>query len=73
MAKITKKQVSKERNPEKLKKVLKAKGYLSGKAPKGKEVHHKKPVAKGGKTAKKNITVIPKAKHKKIHKNKKGT
>lgn len=58
-----------ERSPAKLKKVLKQKGYANGKAPKGKEAHHVKPVAEGGKTTKANIRVISKAKHKEIHSN----
>jgi hypothetical protein len=58
-----------ERSTAKLKKVLKEKGYKSGKAPKGKEVHHVNPVAEEGKTTKKNVRVIPVGKHKKIHKN----
>lgn len=69
--KAIKLQVKKERNPKKLKKVLKQKGYPKGKLPKGKEPHHVIPVAKGGKTTKKNIRVITKGKHKRIHKNRK--
>ncbi len=60
---------SNERSPAKLKKVLKQKGYADGKAPKGKEAHHVKPVAEGGKTTKANIRVVSKAKHIEIHKN----
>ncbi len=67
MPKATKAQVKKERSPAKLKKVLKEKGYKSGKAPEGKQAHHTKPVSDGGKTTKKNVRVIPKEKHKKIH------
>ena len=59
---------AKKRDSKKLKKVLEQKGYPQGKAPKGKEAHHKKAVAAGGKTTKKNIIVIPKGKHKRIHK-----
>ena len=66
---VSKAVIKKERAPSKMKKVLKAKGLKSGKPPKGKEAHHVKPVATGGKTTKKNIRVITKAKHKKIHKN----
>jgi hypothetical protein len=58
-----------ERSRAKLKKVLRQKGYKIGKLPKGKEAHHIKSVSKGGKTTKRNIRVISKAKHKKIHKN----
>lgn len=63
----TKAEIKKERDPTKLKKALEEKGYPSGKAPKGKEAHHKKPVAEGGKTTPKNIQVVTKAEHKKIH------
>ncbi|MBU1255474.1 hypothetical protein KKH35_01230, partial [Patescibacteria group bacterium] len=52
-----------------VKKVIKQKGYKTGKLPKGKVLHHSKPVAEGGKTTKKNTCVIPKGKHKRIHKN----
>ena len=67
--KATKTQVKKERSPKKVAKVIKAKGYTSGKLPKGKELHHVKPVAEGGKTTTKNTRVVTKAKHKKIHSN----
>ena len=67
--KATKSQVKKERSPTKIKKVIKAKGYPSGKLPKSKELHHVKPVAEGGKTTPKNTRVVSKAKHKKIHSN----
>ena len=67
--KATKAQVKKERSPKKVEKVIKVKGYPSGKLPKNKELHHVKPVAEGGKTTKKNTRVVTKAKHKKIHKN----
>ena len=67
--KVSKTKVKKERSPTRVKKVLKKKGYKEGKAPKGKEIHHVKPVVEGGKTTPKNIRVISKAKHKKIHKN----
>jgi len=66
---ITKTAIKKEREPEKIQKVLKQKGYKDGKLPKGKELHHVKPVAEGGKTTPKNTRVISKAKHKQIHKN----
>lgn len=65
--KPTKAQIKKERSPQKIKKVLKQKGYPGGKLPKGKELHHPKPVSKGGKTTPKQTRVISKAKHKKIH------
>ena len=67
--KPSKSQIRKERNPAKLKKVLDQKGYPDGKVPKGKVVHHLRPVAEGGKTTKKNTRVITEAKHKQIHKN----
>lgn len=67
--KPTKQQTQKERSSVKLKAVLRAKGYPNGKVPKGKEAHHVKPVAEGGKTTKKNISVVSKAKHKQIHSN----
>jgi len=60
-----------KRSQAKLKKVLKQKGYSSGKTPKGKVAHHIKPVAEGGKTTKKNIRVIQKGKHQRIHANRK--
>ena len=69
--KATKTQVKKERSPKKVEKVVKAKGHPSGKLPKGKELHHVKPVAEGGKTTSKNTIVVSKAKHKKIHSNRK--
>ena len=59
----------KERSSKKVKKIIKQKGYSSGKLPKGKELHHVKPVAEGGKTTKKNTRVVSKTKHKRIHKN----
>ena len=65
----TKAQIKKERRRSKLRRVLKAKGYKSGMIPKRKVAHHIKSVARGGKTTKKNVRVISKAKHKKIHKN----
>ena len=65
----TKAQVKKERSPKKVEKVIKAKGHPSGKLPKGKELHHVKPVAEGGKTTPKNTRVVSKAEHKKIHSN----
>jgi len=61
----------KERSQTKLKRVLEQKGCPSGKAPKGKVAHHVKPIAGGGKTTKKNIRVIPKGKHQRIHANRK--
>lgn len=66
---ISKAAMEKERDPEKLQRVLKQKGYKDGILPKGKELHHVIPVAEGGKTTKKNTRVISTAKHKLIHKN----
>ena len=60
-----------KRNPAKIKKILKKRGYGEGKAPKGKVVHHVKPKAEGGKDTPKNIRVIKKRKHKTIHKRRK--
>ena len=65
----TKIQIKKERDPQKVQRVIKQKGYPSGKLPKNKVLHHPKPVAIGGKTTKKNIRVVTKAKHKQIHQN----
>jgi hypothetical protein len=65
----TKSQIKKERSPKKIAKVVKQKGHPSGKLPKGKELHHKKSVAVGGKTNKRNTQIITKTKHKRIHKN----
>ena len=69
MRKLTRKQAQRIRNLKKKARVIKQKGYSSGKLPKGKELHHKKAVADGGKTTAKNTTVVTKAKHKQIHKN----
>jgi len=67
--KATVAQKKKERNPSKVKKVLKDKGYPKGKLSKGKVLHHIKPVSEKGKTTKKNTKVITEKKHKQIHKN----
>lgn len=69
MAKATKSFIKKQRDPEKIKSVIIKKGYPSGKLPKGKELHHIKPVVEGGCTTTKNTRVIPAGKHTKIHKN----
>ena len=61
--------IKKERSPKKIQSVIKQKGYSKGKLPKGKELHHVKPVAKGGTTTKKNTRVVSTVKHKQIHKN----
>lgn len=61
--------VKSKRNQAKIRKILKKRGYKGGKPPKGKVVHHVKAKAKGGKETTKNIKVIPRKKHIKIHKN----
>lgn len=66
--KLSKKQIKKERNPLKIKKVLKQKGYNKGKLPKGKVLHHVKPIVEGGKTTSKGTRVVTKIKHMRIHK-----
>jgi len=58
-------------DPEKIKKILKDRGYKDGKPPKGYEVHHIKPLKEGGKDTPKNIRVIKATKHRRIHKNRK--
>ena len=40
--KTIKTQIKKERNPQKVEKVIKQKEHLSGKLPKGKVLHHRK-------------------------------
>ena len=67
--KATRSQIKKERNPKKIERVIKQKGYKSGKLPSGKELHHTKSVAMGGKTTKKNTKVVSAGRHKQIHKN----
>lgn len=67
--KVTRTAVAKERSKVKLVRIVKQRGYPSGKLPKGKVAHHVKPIAEGGKTTKKNIRIISTAKHKRIHKN----
>jgi len=67
--KATKAQVKKERSPAKIRKVIKQKGHPSGKLPKGKVLHHPKPVSTGGKTTKENTRVVTTTRHKKIHSN----
>ncbi len=61
--------IKKERDPKKIKNVLKQKGYKSGKLPSGKVLHHIKTIAEGGKTTPKNTRVISNKKHIEIHKN----
>ena len=69
MAKVTKSFIKKQRDPEKIKSVIIRKGYPAGKLPKGKELHHVKPVTEGGLTTPKNTRIISAGKHKQIHKN----
>ena len=67
----TRAQMKKERDPKKMGKVIVQKGYKYGKLSKSKRLHHIVPVARKGKTTKKNTTVVTKAKHEQIHKNRK--
>ncbi len=69
MKKPTKSQIKTERSRAKVARVIKKKGHPSGKLPKGKELHHVKPVAEGGKTTNKNTRIVTKKKHKQIHAN----
>lgn len=69
MTKPTKSQVKTERSRTKVAKVIKEKGYSSGKLPQGKELHHVRPVAEGGKTTDKNTRVVTEKKHEQIHSN----
>ena len=46
MKKPTKSQIKKERSISKVAKVIKEKGHSTGKLPKGKELHHVKPVCR---------------------------
>lgn len=56
-----------KRNQVKIKKILQQRGYKDGEVPRGKVVHHIKPIAEGGKDTPKNIRVVSKSKHIKIH------
>ncbi len=69
MTKPTKPQIAKERSRTKVESVVKQKGFPGGKLPAGKELHHVKPVAEGGKTTAKNTRVVTAAEHKRIHAN----
>ncbi|MGI9347414.1 MAG: HNH endonuclease signature motif containing protein [Gammaproteobacteria bacterium] len=69
MSKPTKQQVKTERSHAKVTRVIKQKGYESGKLPQGKELHHVKPVSQGGKTTNANTRVVTATKHQKIHQN----
>jgi len=70
MTKPTKSQKNTERSRAKVQRVNKQHGYPGGKLPAGKELHHVKPVAEGGKTTKKNTRVVSQTEHKRIHANK---
>ena len=43
---------------EKIRKILKKRGYKDGEPPRGREVHHIVPLAKGGKDTPKNIPCL---------------
>ena len=49
--------------------LLKKKGLKQ--PPRGKEVHHKKPLSEGGSDTGRNVKLVTKKTHKKIHKKKK--
>jgi hypothetical protein len=66
---VTKAEIKEARDPKKKEDVLKAKGIKDGVLPKGKELHHVKPVADGGKTTPSNTRIVTEQKHKQIHKN----
>jgi hypothetical protein len=55
---VTKAQIKKERDPEKVAKVIKQKGYPSDELPRGRVLHHIKPVAVGGKTTAQNCQML---------------
>ena len=61
--------VKAQRDLEKVRRVIIAKGYSSGKLQKGKHIHHVKPVAQGGATTTHNTKVVSAGKHKRIHRN----
>jgi len=61
-----------QRSTAKVAKVIRAKGYPTGKLPKGLVLHHVKPVATGGKTTTYNTRVVTVAKHKQIHANRRA-
>ena len=56
---------------EKIKKILIKRGYKDGNTPRGYETHHIKPVEEGGKDTPRNIRVVKRSKHIKIHANRK--
>jgi len=59
-------------DPEKIKRVLKKRGYKGGEPPKGYDTHHMKPLSEGGKDTPSNIIVIKRSKHQQIHKNRRA-
>jgi len=69
--KVTKAHIRRERDPEKVERVLKQKGYPGGEIPRGRVLHHVIAVSEGGKTTPKNTRVITNTKHKQIHANRK--
>jgi len=58
-----------EADQEKIQKILEKRGYKNGEVPKGKEIHHIKPLVNGGKDTPGNLVVLSKKKHQQIHKN----
>ncbi len=69
--KATKAHIRRERNLVKAERVLRQKGYPKGELPRGRVLHHVKPVSEGGKTTPRNTRVITKTKHEQIHTNRK--
>ena len=61
-----------EADEKKIKKILEQRGYKGGKAPRGSEVHHIKPLAEGGKDTRENIRVVKTPQHRLIHKNRRA-
>jgi len=57
-----------EADQEKIQKILEKRGYKNGEVPKGKEIHHIKPLVNGGKDTPGNLVVLSKKKHQQIHK-----
>lgn len=63
--------MTRKADQEKIRKILIKRGYWGGKVPRGYEVHHIKPRKEGGKETLRNLRVIKRIKHKKIHANRK--
>lgn len=57
-----------KRTGEGKRKLLKEQGRKT--VPKGKEVHHKKPLSEGGSDTRRNVKLVSKKAHRKIHKKK---